>query len=312
MILGHTKQQAMFKRLATTGRLSHAYIFSGIDGIGKRTFAMELARGLLCSDGKFFEPCDCPMCKLVLRDQQESDTRRVEREADKKGENKGKKLRFCPDLYLLDEPDDLRIESIRDIIGDLSVSSYGNDWRVVVLDNAHDMGVEAANAFLKTLEEPSGETLFMLVSSQPDRLLPTIRSRCLNLDFEPLDKNTLLMVLRKVKINVNEVLLDYAGGSVSRIQLLRQLDFTGLKASIDTNSIEGLAKSIFSADSLDKLADVLAVLLPCYMSRYKSTLDVRYVSLVSYLETMVQTLKTNVNLNLASLGIFTKIAETLK
>ena len=140
MLIGHQKQWNFLKRKYETGQLSHAYLFVGANGIGKKLFAKELAKFVGC---KF------------------------------------------PDLISI-EPEDgkeISIAKIREVQNFLAYKSYNGGFKIVIIDNAHLMNHEAQSCFLKTLEEPKGETVLFLISSKPDMLLPTIFSRCQTVKF---------------------------------------------------------------------------------------------------------------------------------
>jgi DNA polymerase III subunit delta' len=162
-ILGHDKQKDVLLRAVQNGRLAHAYLFAGPEGVGKRLLALALVRTLFCTEGN---GCgDCPPCRKVDHHNH-------------------------PDLHLL-EPDgnSIKIEQVRNLQRDLNLRPHEASRKVCLIEAAETMTVGAANALLKTLEEPRGDTLLILLSSQPQRLLETIRSRCQPLFFarQPLE-----------------------------------------------------------------------------------------------------------------------------
>jgi DNA polymerase-3 subunit delta' len=162
-IIGHDRQKDVLWRAVRNNRLAHAYLFAGPDGVGKRLTALALVRTLFCAEER---GCgECPPCRKVDHHNH-------------------------PDLHLL-EPDgnNIKIEQIRNIQRDLSLRPHEASRKVCLIEAAETMTVGAANALLKTLEEPRGDTLLILLSSQPQRLLETIRSRCQPLFFarQPLE-----------------------------------------------------------------------------------------------------------------------------
>jgi DNA polymerase-3 subunit delta' len=173
-IRGHEKVIAGFTRAVKRGRLAHAYLFVGLPGIGKRLFAQELAKALLCErpglTGRL-EACDqCPACQLVAAGTH-------------------------PDFYTAVRPPEsqsLPIVVMRELCRGFSLKSARGRGKVAILDDADDLddpisGNAAANCFLKTLEEPPPRSVFILVGSSIDRQLPTIISRCQVVRFRPLD-----------------------------------------------------------------------------------------------------------------------------
>lgn len=139
-----------------TGTEGHAYLFSGPRGTGKTSTARILAKALNCEDLRDGEPCcECSSC--------------VEMEA-------GRSF----DLFELDAASNNGVDSIRDLVERAAVASPGRT-KMYILDEVHMLTAGASNALLKTLEEPSGATRFVLVSGRPDVLPATVRSRCRSL-----------------------------------------------------------------------------------------------------------------------------------
>ena len=156
-ILGHVRQKEILNRSLASGRLAHAYLFSGPDGVGKRLMALALARAIVCHEQR---GCgDCQACRKIDH-------------------------RNHPDLHVL-EPDgnSIKIEQVRSFQKDLNLKPLEATRKICLIEEADSMTVGAANALLKTLEEPRGDTLLILLTAQPNRLLETIRSRCQPLPF---------------------------------------------------------------------------------------------------------------------------------
>ncbi|MCK4508727.1 MAG: DNA polymerase III subunit delta' [Desulfuromonadales bacterium] len=156
-ILGHERQKEILRRALANGRVAHAYLFSGPDGIGKRLMAMAMARAIVC-----LEQRGCGHCLAC---------RKIDHQNH-------------PDLHIL-EPDgkSIKIEQIRSFQRELNLKPLEAPRKICMIEEADTMTVGAANALLKTLEEPRGDTLLILLSAQPNRLLETIRSRCQPLPF---------------------------------------------------------------------------------------------------------------------------------
>lgn len=163
-ILGHQKQLAVVRQALNHGRLHHAYLFAGMEGVGKKTIALALAKAIHCSaaTGDFCGECvDC----MRIQDGNHPDVRVL-------GPLAGKK--------------EISIQQIRELEKELNFRSFSGKKKIAVLDPATLMNLSAQNALLKTLEEPPQESLLILIASNCGALLPTLRSRCLRVTFGPL------------------------------------------------------------------------------------------------------------------------------
>jgi DNA polymerase-3 subunit delta' len=176
-VRGHDALVRAFERAARRGRLAHAYLFTGPPGVGKRLFAAELAKSLLCEDpppGRI-DSCDrCPACVQI-----DAGTH--------------------PDYFQAGLPPgkhEWPIELMRELLRTFALTSARGKGKVAVLDDADDFNEESANAFLKTLEEPPPRSVLILIGSSPDRQLPTILSRCQAVRFAPLPEPLVADLLR--------------------------------------------------------------------------------------------------------------------
>ncbi len=182
---GHREQIEMFRRSVSRGRLGQAYLLTGPEGVGKKKFASILAQCLFCQQhGRaHLEPCGtCHSCK-----QQAAGTH--------------------PDfslVELLPGKNELLIEQFigpqerrgkEGLCHDLSLKPMSANRRIAAIDDADKMNHAAANALLKTLEEPPHGSLLLLVASNADHLLPTIRSRCQEVRFGPLNSEDVAVLL---------------------------------------------------------------------------------------------------------------------
>lgn len=185
-----------------------AFLFSGDSGIGKKTAAINYAKALNCLEPADFDCCDkCISCKkidsalhpdvLVITLENLEETLSL-----KAKEGKDKNRYEFP------------IEAVRKIEEILYLRPYEGKKKVVIVDDADTMNEEAASAFLKTLEEPSPDSLIILISSNPDRLLDTIRSRCINVRFYPLSlKGCEEVIVRKLDAKNTGFILSLSMGS---------------------------------------------------------------------------------------------------
>lgn len=181
MLAGHQKQWQLLKKSKELGRFSHAFLFCGESGIGKKKAAVEAAKLFFCSDSKS-APCGkCPNCLSVEKNN-------------------------YPDFILLEPDKGIQVSQIRDLIWKLSLKPYCSDYKIAVIDQAHLMEKEAQNCLLKTLEEPKGNTLLILITEYPEALFDTIVSRVQKLKFFPLSKKDIKSYL--LKSGIEEIKAD--------------------------------------------------------------------------------------------------------
>ncbi len=178
-LLGHAAAEAALLEAASGGRLHHAWLLAGPEGIGKATLAYRFARRLFAGIGPdtvslAVDP-GCLVARRVAAGTQ-ADLLSVEREWDEKR----KRLKR-----------DIAADAARAIPPFLHLTAAEGGWRVVIVDGAEDLNTHSANALLKVLEEPPPRAVLMLVCAAPGRLLPTIRSRCRRLALAPLDDATM-------------------------------------------------------------------------------------------------------------------------
>jgi DNA polymerase-3 subunit delta' len=176
-LLGQEAAEAALVRAFAGGRMHHAWLLAGRAGIGKATLAYRLARHVLAHPGE-----RDPAGKSLAVPAGASPARQIAAQAH-------------PGLLVLRRPWDPRtkrfatgipVDEVRRLRSFLGLTAEGGGWRVVVVDSADDLNLNAANALLKSLEEPPPRALFLIVSAHPSGLLPTIRSRCRRLDLAPL------------------------------------------------------------------------------------------------------------------------------
>jgi DNA polymerase-3 subunit delta' len=161
-ITGHDRQKQMLSTLVEREMLPHALLLAGPVGIGKRSLTVEFVRNLFCQEKR---ACgSCHPCRSLASGQH-------------------------PDFTILTGEQSIKIDELRAIRKDVYEPPYEASLRVVLIDNAEMMTREAANALLKTLEEPPPSNLFVLVSAREQEIPLTIRSRCMRIGFGPLRRD---------------------------------------------------------------------------------------------------------------------------
>lgn len=178
-IEGHDHLVERFRSALQRGRMSGSFLFVGPAGIGKHTFALKLAQTLLCeSRGEVeLDPCGtCSACTQVAADSH-PDLLTVAKPVDRA---------FIPlDLLIGDKDHRMR----EGLCHDIALKPYMGDRKVAIIDDADYLNPEGANSLLKTLEEPPPRSVLILVGTTPAKQLPTIRSRCRIIRFDPLSED---------------------------------------------------------------------------------------------------------------------------
>ena len=192
-IISNQPIKDVLRRLLAAQRVPNALLFAGQDSVGKKRFALELAKSFVCQNPKNHEACDdCPSC------------RRADKFAFPKSDDRDafKKVIFSEhsDIGLiLPYNKNILVDAIRDVETEANFRPYQASARFFIIDDADKMNDSAANALLKTLEEPPATSHLFLITSRPDALLPTIRSRCQIVRFAPLETNEIESYLLKNK-----------------------------------------------------------------------------------------------------------------
>ena len=185
------------------GTFVHAYLISGPEGVGKRTLARLMAQALLCTGDA--RPCgECPAC-IQVRDGNHPDVI-IERPGEP----------LCPDVEAGRKT--IPVDEIRYIIGLVGQHTFTGGNRVVIIEQADRMNVNAANALLKSLEEPLAGTVYLLLTDAPEQLLPTIVSRCRPVRLHPWDDAYVRQVLQARGIDGQAAMraASVSGGSIGR------------------------------------------------------------------------------------------------
>lgn len=224
MIVGQNRAVDQFAAAWAGRKIHHAWLVAGPRGVGKSTFAQVAARRIL-ADGAgppvdlpgLETPADHPVVKLVDAGSH-PDMRWLERLPKEKGEGLAR---------------DITIHQIRALGEFMGMTAALSPWRVAVIDSMDELNREASNALLKMLEEPPPNTIFLLVSHAPGRLLPTIRSRCRLLQFEALGDDAMTSILEAQAPGMGEAerkrIISISFGSAGRALAFAELGLAKLE-----------------------------------------------------------------------------------
>ena len=192
-IIGNEKNKELLNQIIRTNNIAHSYMFIGKESIGKMLFAKEFAKAILCIND--LKPCgDCKSC--------------IEFESSNN-----------PDFEII-EPDgnNIKIEQIRELIKKVYEKPIVSNKKVYIINDSNLMTKEAQNSLLKTLEEPPEYVTIILIASNENLFLPTIKSRCTKIMFRKLTDSELKTILERKynKLDIQELMLKIADGSVNK------------------------------------------------------------------------------------------------
>lgn len=267
-LTGNNNAKEFLTRLVTIGRVPNSLLFAGPDGVGKRHFALELARTFVCRSPAEGESCgDCPSCRRVgvfaLATSDKSDD--YDRVFFGEHSDVGMVIAFKRNL---------RVGAIRELEREANFRPYEARARVFIVDDADKMNEAASNALLKTLEEPPSTSHIILITSRPDSLLATIRSRCQIVRFAPVatDEIEALLIERGLHTREDAALAaKLSSGSISRAVSIDLAKFRAQRhlmlgvlehtlASRDRSALLRTGEQMNDAKNKDDYEETLAIL----------------------------------------------------
>lgn len=221
-LLGNQRLKENLRASVGRGKISHCYLISGPEGAGKHTLARQLAAAILCQSAD--KPClQCAACRKVLADTH-------------------------PDFITVDDPEKkhVPVDLIRQAREDMYVRPNEADKKIYCIPRAMDMRVEAQNALLKVMEEPPAYGVFILLADNPEKLLPTVRSRCVELKLQSLSEDVLKRALQQEFPDAKETeilgAVSRCGGYLGQAKQLLQMQD-------ESAQTEGFARSFAQKDA---------------------------------------------------------------
>ncbi|HEY1266172.1 MAG TPA: DNA polymerase III subunit gamma/tau [Candidatus Binatia bacterium] len=244
-IVGQSHVTQVLRNAIGTGRIAHAYLFTGVRGVGKTTAARVLAKALNCERGPAADPCnECSQCLEITE---------------------GRSL----DVYEIDGASNRGIDEVRQIIENVKYQPARSRFKIYIIDEVHQVTKDAFNALLKTLEEPPEFVKFILATTEPHRLPETILSRCQRFDFRRIQTREAIERLREIaakeslKISDGALLLlaREAEGSMRDAQSLLEQMLSYAPPESGTSIDERLVENILGVTDRRVLYDISAAVL---------------------------------------------------
>jgi len=235
-IIGHKRVVVSLKNVILNDKLSHAFLFSGPDKIGKTLVARYFIKSIQCQSKE--RPCGvCDSCQKIDQN-------------------------MHSDVMLLQNEDALKIKDVREIKRKLSLRPNSSKYKICLINHSDSLNNEAANALLKILEEPEGKTVLILIADDYEKLLPTIASRCVLYKFSPPPLNEVReYFLSNSDLQINkdnlEELFRKSGGKVGDVfDCLEDKDKLGEKEKIERDFAKVLSESKSDFEKLNFLSNI--------------------------------------------------------
>lgn len=251
VFIGHRQQEEAFLTALRSGRMHHAWLLGGPEGIGKASFAYRAARFMLGAGDPLRRAAEA---RDLAMPEEDGAARKIAAQSH-------------PDLHLLRriaKPDgksftsNIPVDLVRRVIDRFGSSAGEGGWRVCIVDSAEDLDRPGANALLKLLEEPPPRCLFLIVAHAPGRVLPTIRSRCRLLSFEPLAPDN---VAEAAQLALERMRLPYDASALGRAAALSDGSVKRALAYVDPETlalVEAVRARLDALPSID-LSALLAL-----------------------------------------------------
>jgi len=278
-IVGNEKVKQNLIKILNNNNISHSYMFIGTKGIGKKEFAKEFAKGILCIGSKE-KPCE--QCKSCIEIESSNN----------------------PDYYeigLLEDESSIKIDTIRQMQKRVQELPIVSDRKVYIIDDSEYMTKDAQNCLLKTLEEPPHFVTIILIVSNENMILNTIKSRCLKINFndisneelkEYIDKNFEIKEFTNNMIQASQGSIGKANNIYENREIYKQLDeiFNNIERYSLTDVISKLDVLYKNKENTEEILEYLNTI---FINKAKQ--DIKYIKYISYVEETKKNIKLNCN-----------------
>lgn len=287
-IIGNIEQRTNLRKIIDNKNIGHAYMFVGIEGIGKSLIAKEFAKSILClnSTDTYCDKCEC--CNI---------------------------FESSPDfIYISDEDGVIKVGQIRKLSENIILKPVKSNKRVFVINNADTMNEAAQNALLKILEEPPVYATIILIVSNKEKILRTIKSRCTEINFLPLTIEELQSYYKDKEIDTE--LFKYARGSIGKLEKIKDSNYIenviALEKALSYNDLLEMNKALTKLkenktvkESINDILDLLIIKL-----NYEISLDYsKKIKQIEIIEECRRNLKRNSNFDITLDCMMVKLWE---
>ena len=293
-IIGNEDIKVLLKNTVNSNNILHSYLFLGIDGIGKKIFAKEFAKMILC-DGKS-KPCEkCKSC-IEFENENNPDFMIIKRDFDT---DKKK------------EKNSISIEQIRYMNSKVSEKPIISNRKVYIINDSDLMTKEAQNCLLKTLEEPPEYVTIILIASNESKLLNTIKSRCIKISFNKLSNEEIEKYFKENDIIINKNAIDFYEGSIGKALKIQENEeeYTKVEKIINNIDKEDLVYVLNNSEVLYKQKEIINDLLEYINILLLNSKQINKVKCVQYVEETKKRLNANSNYDMTIDNLLMKIWE---
>ncbi len=287
-IIGNQENKSYLNNMVNNKKILHSYLFTGIDGIGKRLIAEEFARKILCENDAA-DDCNCKSCRLF-------------------NENSS------PDYLIIDEPgNSIKIDTIRSLMQKVVEKPIFSKRKVYIINDFGKATKESQNCLLKTLEEPPEYVTMILIASEENNILTTIKSRCTKVSFLPLSDDEIKEYARaNSNIELTREMIDYCAGSIGKVSEVIENEELYQKigrifTDIDTSTLIDFlneSKVIYDKEKITSILDYITIY---FYSKAKE--KDAYLDCIGYVNEAVKRLGVNTNFEMSIDNMLFKIWE---
>ena len=296
-IIGNNKIKQDLQDIIDNNTISHSYMFVGIDGIGKKLIAKEFARKILCLNK---QNQNCATCDSCIKFNSSNN----------------------PDfLEIFPDGNSIKIAQMREMQEKVYQKPIVSDKKVFIIDQVEKMTEEAQNSLLKTLEEPPEYMVIILITSNENKLLNTVKSRCIRINFTGLSKQDITKYAGAHQINISsQNLLEMCGGSIGKLEKINEnIDDYNILELATNKLIDGKLKNVVdeincfnilyeSKEIIQDLLDYMTVLIYLHISKEKDYRQ-KFLNTIKLIEETKQRLNSNTNYDMSIDNLLFKIWE---